>query len=100
MPQKIRKWFYNHSGAAARRKIRFVRKWSARNVFYHDKKDNIGLLAQQMSGAAPGSQGHFSSLQNATTDLWKELSAEDQEEYEETARDWSENGPPNHIQTR
>ena len=100
MHQKIRKWFYNHSGTANRQKIRFVRKWSARNVFYHDRKDDIGRLAQEMSGAAPGSQAYFSSLQSATTNLWKGLSVEDEEEYEQMAREWSENGPPNHIQTR
>ena len=69
-------------------------------MFYHDKKDDIGRLAQELSGAVPGSQAHFSSLQKATTNLWKQLSAEDEDEYEDMAKDWSENGPPNHIQTR
>jgi len=100
MHQKLRKWFYNHSGSATRRRNKFVRNWSARNVFYHDKRDDIGRLAQEMSGAAPGSQAYLGALQNATTHFWKDLSEEEQDEYEDMARDWSENGPPSHIQTR
>jgi hypothetical protein len=69
-------------------------------VFYHDKKEDIGKLAQEMSGAAPGSQGYIGALQDATTHFWKELSDQEKEEYEELARDWSENAPPNHIQAR
>jgi hypothetical protein len=57
-------------------------------------------LAQQISRTAPGTQEFLGSLQPATTRLWNELSAEEQERYAETARDWSDNAPPNHIQSR
>jgi hypothetical protein len=57
-------------------------------------------LAQEMSGSAPGTQEFLGSLQPATTRLWNELSVEEQENYAETANDWSENTPPNHIQSR
>jgi hypothetical protein len=53
-----------------------------------------------MSEAAPGSKAYIRALQNATTHFWKELFGEEQEKYEEMARDWSENAPPNHIQAR
>jgi hypothetical protein len=57
-------------------------------------------LAQQISRTAPGTQEFLGSLQPATTHLWNELSAEEQEHYAETARDWLDNAPPNHIQSR
>ena len=38
----------------------------------------MSRLCQQKKRDFHPVQGHFSSLQNATTDLWKELSAEDQ----------------------
>jgi hypothetical protein len=57
-------------------------------------------LAQQISGDVPGSQAFLGSLQDATTELWQRLSSDEQEEYAETAKDWSENAPPNHIQAR
>ncbi|KAI9436915.1 hypothetical protein H4582DRAFT_2058387 [Lactarius indigo] len=37
---------------------------------------------------------------DATTALWNELSIEDQEEYHESAREWSEKTPPKNIQSR
>ena len=98
--QKIKKWFYNHYSAPHRRTTKFIRRWSARNVFYHAKREEIMELAKQISGSAPGTQEFLGSLQPATTHLWNELSAEEQEGYAETARDWSENTPPNYIQSR
>ena len=98
--QKIQKWFYNHYSAPHLRTTKFIRRWSARNVFYHNKRADIMELAQELSGCAPGSQEFLGSLQPATTHLWNELSTEEQESYAETARDWSENAPPNHIQSR
>jgi hypothetical protein len=98
--QKIQRWFYNHLPAPRPRMTKFVRRWSARNVFYHDKRAEIMELAQEMSGCAPGTPKFLSSLQVATTHLWDDLSVEDQEHYAEMARDWSENAPPDHIQSR
>ena len=98
--QKIRKWFYNRFSAHHHRTTRFIQRWSARNVFYHDKRAEVMDLAQEISGGTPGSQAFLGSLQPATTRLWNELSIEEQEQYGETARDWSENAPPNHIQSR
>jgi hypothetical protein len=79
---------------------KFVRRWSARNVFYHDKKEDIMELAQEMSGKTPGTPEFLGPLQLATTQLWGELSVEDQEHYAEMAREWSEKAPPNNIQSR
>jgi hypothetical protein len=82
------------------RSIRFIQKWSAQNIFYHDKKDNIGRLAEETCGATPGSREYIGALQTATTHFWKELSAEEEEKYVEMAKDWLENAPLNHIQAR
>ncbi|KAI9430115.1 hypothetical protein H4582DRAFT_2087529 [Lactarius indigo] len=57
-------------------------------------------LAKETSGTEPGSPAFIGALQDATTALWNELSIEDQEEYQESAREWSEKTPPKNIQSR
>ena len=58
-------------------------------------------LSKEMAQGAPaGSTDFFGSLQRATTELWNGLSANEQENYADIATDWSENAPPNHVQSR
>jgi hypothetical protein len=78
--QKIKKWLYNHQRTNTCQRITFIHKWSARNIFYHDKKDDIGKLAQEMSRAAPGSQEYIRALQDAMTHFWKQLLVQEEEE--------------------
>ncbi|KAI9430761.1 hypothetical protein H4582DRAFT_2063414 [Lactarius indigo] len=84
----------------ARQFIKFTRRWSARNVFYHEDKAHITVLAEEMSGAVPGTQEFLGALQEATTELWKKLPIEEQERFVETAKEWSDNGPPKGIQAK
>ncbi|KAH9000688.1 hypothetical protein EDB86DRAFT_3075150 [Lactarius hatsudake] len=98
--QKIRKWYYNHYSPPHRPVINFVRRWSARNVFYHEDKVAIMKLTEDMSGAAPGTQDFLASIQDATTELWKKLSVEEQERFAQTAQEWSDHGPPKGIQAK
>ncbi|KAF8263639.1 hypothetical protein EI94DRAFT_1806937 [Lactarius quietus] len=98
--QKLRRWFYNHSDPPHHQTIRFIWKWSARNVFYHAKKDDIMTLAQDISEGALGSQAFLGALQDATTQFWNKLSIEEVEMYKDMVRDWLENTPPEHIQSR
>ncbi|KAH9014735.1 hypothetical protein EDB84DRAFT_1568013 [Lactarius hengduanensis] len=98
--KKIRTWFYNHYSRPHRQLLKFTRRWSARNAFYHEKKEEITKLAQRMSGGNPGSQAFLGALQDATTSLWKKLSIEEQEPYAEIAKEWSEDRPPRDIQAK
>jgi hypothetical protein len=98
--QKVRTWFYNHYDRPHRQLIRFTRRWSARNVFYHENKDKIGELTGQISGDVLGSQAYLGALQDATTRLWKERSREDQDSYAVCAKEWSDEKPPKHIQAK
>ncbi|KAH8990031.1 hypothetical protein EDB86DRAFT_3193778 [Lactarius hatsudake] len=98
--QKIRKWYYNHYSPPHRPVINFVRRWSARNVFYHEDKVAIMKLTEDMSGAAPRTQDFLASIQDATTELWKKLSVEEQERFAQTAQEWSDHGPPKGIQAK
>jgi hypothetical protein len=58
------------------------------------------MEAEEMAGAPPGSQAFLGCLQDATTKLWRMLSEEEQELYENLARKWSDNAPPPNIQAR
>jgi hypothetical protein len=99
MIQKIQKWFYNHYMRPRRHYTKFTRKWSARNAFYHLNRDEVLKLAN-VSGIEPGDPDFLGALQNATTTLWNKLSPGDQDDYAQAAKEWSEDTPPRHIQSR
>ncbi|KAH8982114.1 hypothetical protein EDB86DRAFT_3086427 [Lactarius hatsudake] len=98
--RKIRTWFYNHYSRPHRQLIKFTRKWSARNAFYHENKEEVMELAKKMSGGIPGSQAFLGALQDAMTSLWRKLSSEGQEPYVEIAKEWSEDKPPRDVQAK
>ena len=98
--QKIRKWFYNHYSPPERRYVKFIRRWSAQNTYYHMCRDEVMLEAQKMAGAPPGSQAFLGCLQDATTKLWKRLPPGNQQVYANLAKKWSDEFPPPNIQAR
>jgi hypothetical protein len=99
-PQKIRTWFYNHYDHPHHQLIQFTQRWSAQNTFYHENKAEITELTQKICGGLPGSQEFLGALQDATTQLWKRLSSEEQVKYRELAKEWSNDRPPKHIQAK
>jgi hypothetical protein len=80
--------------------MKFTRRWSARNAFYHDNKAKIMELTQKRSGGFPGSQAFLGALQDVTTDLWITLSDEEQDAYAAMAKKWSEDRPPKEVQAK
>ncbi|KAN0141412.1 hypothetical protein V8E53_000657 [Lactarius tabidus] len=96
----IRKWFYNHFQQPERQYVKFIRRWSARNMFYHMCRDEVMTEAEEMSGALPGSRAFLGSLQDTTTKLWKELSDDEQQLYVRLTSKWSDEPPPANIQAR
>ncbi|KAH9010548.1 hypothetical protein EDB85DRAFT_2161146 [Lactarius pseudohatsudake] len=98
--KKIQKWFYNHYARPRRQYIKFTRKWSARNAFYHLNRDEVLKHAKEASGIEPGDPAFLGALQDTTTTLWTEQSPEVQEDYVKAAKEWSEETPPKHVQSR
>ncbi|KAH8978646.1 hypothetical protein EDB86DRAFT_3151891 [Lactarius hatsudake] len=98
--KKIQKWFYNHYARPRRQYIKFTRKWSTRNAFYHLNQDDVLDHVKETSGIEPGDPAFLGALQDATTTLWTELSPEVQEDYVKAAKEWSEETPPKDIQSR
>ncbi|KAH9169707.1 hypothetical protein EDB89DRAFT_1908352 [Lactarius sanguifluus] len=98
--KRIQKWFHNHYVHPRREYIKFTHKWSARNAFYHLHHDEALEHAKEESGREPGHSAFLGALQDATTALWNEVSPEDQEEYVNAAKEWSEKTPPKHVQSR
>ncbi|KAH9177960.1 hypothetical protein EDB89DRAFT_2064338 [Lactarius sanguifluus] len=98
--KRIQKWFYNHYVRPRCEYIKFTRKWSARNAFYHLHRDEVLEYAKEESGREPGHPAFLGALQDATTALWNEVSPEDQEEYVNAAKEWLEKTPPKHVQSR
>ncbi|KAF8261343.1 hypothetical protein EI94DRAFT_1705592 [Lactarius quietus] len=75
-------------------------KWSSRSAFYQLNRDEVLELARETSGMDPGAPGFLGALQDATTVLWNTLDADDQEDYAQAAKEWSQDAPPTHVQSR
>jgi hypothetical protein len=56
--------------------------------------------AKDATGIEPGDPEFLGALQNALTLLWDGQPPKDREEYFQAAKEWSENHPPKHIQSR
>ncbi|KAH9163430.1 hypothetical protein EDB89DRAFT_1912659 [Lactarius sanguifluus] len=84
--KRIQKWFYNHYVRPRREYIKFTRKWS-------------WSMQKRSLGREPGHPAFLGALQDATTALWNEVSPEDQEEYVNATKEWSEKTPPKHVQS-
>ncbi|KAI0257962.1 hypothetical protein BC834DRAFT_916096 [Gloeopeniophorella convolvens] len=97
---KVRKWFYNHCKLATRPFMKFVRRWSARLVFYQENYERIMVLAEELSGEPRGSRAFLASLQDATTRLLNECTDDELEELQTRAEEWSEVSPPPEVQHR
>jgi hypothetical protein len=98
--QKIRKWFYNRIDPPRRQYTKFTRRWAARSVFHQLNRDEIIELAKETSGLIPGHPQFLGALQNATTALWNALAPDDRDDYCKAAKEWSDDTPPKHIQSR
>ncbi|KAF8261854.1 hypothetical protein EI94DRAFT_1809664 [Lactarius quietus] len=95
-----KKWFYNHYNCPQRQYTKFTCKWSSRSVFYQLNRDEVLELARETSGMDPGAPGFLGALQDATTVLWNTLDADDQEDSAQAAKEWSQDAPPAHVQSR
>ena len=80
--------------------MKFIRRWSARNTYYHMCRDEVMMEVEEMSGSPPGSQAFLGCLQDATTKLWKRLTPGVQQVYVSLSRKWSDEFPPPNIQAR
>ncbi|KAF8259055.1 hypothetical protein EI94DRAFT_1814044 [Lactarius quietus] len=100
MVQKIQTWFYSHYNHPQRQYTKFTRKWSSQSTFYQLNRDEVLELARETSGMDPGAPGFLGALQDATTVLWNTLDADDQEDYAQAAKEWSQDAPPAHVQSR
>ncbi|KAH9009802.1 hypothetical protein EDB85DRAFT_1902737 [Lactarius pseudohatsudake] len=91
--KKIQKWFYNKYVRPRRQYIKFTRKWSARNAFYHLNRDEVLDHNREILHS-------WEFFKTQPTTLWKELSPMDQQDYVKAAREWSEETPPKRVQSR
>jgi hypothetical protein len=98
-PQKIQTWCYNHYDCPHCQLIWFTWRWSARNSFYHQNKAEITELTKEICGDVLGSQAFFGVLQDATNQIWKRLSNQEQVKYR-ALKEWSDDRPPKHIQAK
>ncbi len=97
--QKIRKWFYNNNKTGQTEYFKFLRKWSARSVYYHQNRARV-LKGTESSRYSSGQPGYTGTLQLELSRLWKKASENEKKKYQALADSWSTNQPPENVQAR
>lgn len=88
-------WF---GGRSKRRniKIKFGKAWTGRLVMYQERKETVnaskaGMFEQaKRKGKEPATAFNF--FQKAISEVWDDLSTEEQRDYEKLAKKWNEEG--------
>ena len=89
--QKLTTWFNNNTQTSETRLPKSVKvEWTAREVFCIVRHDEIAARAEELV-----QQGKIAivGLNAARAELWKALSEEEVEEFEEKAERWTKDGP-------
>ena len=93
--QKLTNWFNNNSEAAETRLPKAVKvEWTAREVFWIVEHERIAARAEELT-----QQGKLAlvALNTARAEIWKALSEEEVEQFEETAELWTKEGPAEEL---
>jgi len=96
--KKIRKWFYNNYKGIQKEVFKFTRKWTARNVYFHEHRDEVldeTTKSSGLSGRQPGFAGEF---QKALSRLWNDATVEEKQRCQAMADRWSVDMPPVELQ--
>ena len=97
--QIYRTWLYNHTKLKQRRdKIKYGKKWTARMVVSHDKRDEVLQRIADETGLKPGDPQMFKYYQGTVNKVVDEMPANEMEIAKETAEKWSNDFPPPEIQ--
>ncbi|KAI1789743.1 hypothetical protein LXA43DRAFT_1095995 [Ganoderma leucocontextum] len=91
MKTKISNWISNHVTSRANHVPKLLKMtWSGRDVFNEEESARIQTQIDKLKG-----QGfhHIAAVNKARAELWDELSSEKQQEYEDTAEQWTMEGP-------
>ena len=93
--QKLTNWFNNNSEASETRLPKAVKvEWTAREVFWTLEQERIAARADELvqQGKLP-----LVALNSARAELWKALSEEQVEQFEDTAEVWTKEGPDEEL---
>ena len=94
--QMYKDWFYNQTKRKRRSKkgVRFGKKWTARTVIEMQRKEEV----LNETGAKAGDKEMIGNYQRALNTVIQGLTDEELKAAEETALEWSNEGPPREIQ--
>ncbi|KAG1777599.1 hypothetical protein EV702DRAFT_1225178 [Suillus placidus] len=94
-----RTWLYNHTKVKQRRdKIKYRKKWTARMVVSHDKRDQVLQRIEDETRLKPGDPQMFKYYQGTVKKIVDPMPANKMEIAKETAEKWSNNFLPPEIQ--
>ncbi|KAG1722602.1 uncharacterized protein EDB91DRAFT_1088083 [Suillus paluster] len=92
-------WLYNHTKVKQRRdKIKYGKKWTARMVVSHKKRDQVLQRIKDETGLKPGDPQMFKYYQGTVKKVVDKMPADKMEIAMETAEKWSNDFPPPEIQ--
>ena len=94
-------WLYNH-GCRYKSKdvVRYVRQWNVCWVVGALHQQEIEKLCREHSQAIPGEKAYLKSYQKVLKAYVEKLSDDEQQHYQEMAKEWSERCPPREVQQK
>jgi hypothetical protein len=98
--QSVNSWFYNKTYRTKKDTKRYSRKWYARDVYFQRNKKICRQQAIAESGYPAGHKKHLGALQQVIAAMFKELTNDEQEEYNDIAKEWNTEGVPREIQLK
>jgi len=98
--KKIRKWFYNNYKGIQKEVFKFTRKWTARNVYFHEHRAQVLDETTKSSGLSGRQPGFAGAFQTELSRLWKGAMVEEQQRCQALADRWSSEMPPEQVQAK
>ena len=91
-------WFFNHGGRKRSQadKYKWGKRWTARSVIKHQKRDEI----VELTGGKAGDKEMIGNYQAALNTIMQGLTDEERQQAEDTAEDWTNKAPPADVQAK
>lgn len=102
--QKIKNWYNNHkavdksgqeagTGDNGFQSLGIGKKWNMRSVVLHECKDEIHEFIKETIGDVNGGPTYIKQFQRGVSAYIQSLTAEEKDQYAETAKQWNLQGP-------
>ena len=97
----MKEWYYNHGRHPQVQQFGYIKPISLKYVVGHLKQDELYSKVKDLAGGAPpGSQAFLAKYQLGLKYLLDNLSAAERSEYQNIAKQWTNETPPLDVQKK